>query len=74
MRFRTKSRGRRSRPSLLFNLRDAWKDFLESARSANADMPSAPEQLEKTGGVRLILADRNDPDGVAFVGGVVASH
>ncbi len=31
-------------------------------------MPSAPEPLEKTGGVRLILTDRNDPDCVASWG------
>ena len=42
-------------------------DFLRSAHAANSDMPTDVRALEDAVGVRLVVADRTDPEDVGFV-------
>ena len=57
-----------ARPSVLFNIRDRFSDFLKhSAAAGKADYPSNLESLLNQAGVKLVLSDKNDPDGAGFV-------
>ena len=42
-------------------------DFLRNAHAADADMPTDVRALEDAVGVRLVVADRTDPEDVGFV-------
>ena len=52
---------------ITFQMRDGMNDFLRSAHAANSDMPTDVRALEDAVGVRLVVADRTDPEDVGFV-------
>ena len=55
-------------PSVLYNIRDSFSNFLKhSAAAGKADYPSNLESLLNQGGVKLVLSDKNDPDGAGFM-------
>ena len=56
-----------ARPSVLFNIRDSFSDFLKDASEGKEDYPNNLESLLNQGGVKLILSDKNDPDGAGFI-------
>ena len=56
-----------ARPSLLFNLRDSFGDFLKEVSAEDKDYPSGLEELQNMGGIKLVLTDKNDPDNIGFV-------
>ena len=56
-----------ARPSILFNLRNTFGDFLKEMSIEDKDYPSSIDELLNVGGIKLVLADKNDPDNVGFV-------
>ena len=56
-----------ARPSVLFNIRDSFSDFLKDMSEGKEDYPNNLESLLNKGGVKLILSDKNDPDGAGFI-------
>ena len=53
--------------SVLFNLRDALSDFLRQASADKEGYPNGLDGLLNQGGVKLVLADKNDPEGAGFI-------
>ena len=53
-----------ARPSFLFQHRDAFEEFLRQAHAKDTSVPETLRGLEEEGGIRLVIADRTDPDGV----------
>ena len=53
-----------ARPSFLFQHRDAFEEFLRQAHAKDTSVPETLRGLEEEGGIRLVIADRADPDGV----------
>ena len=51
-----------ARPSAIFNLRDSFQDFLKEAGDG---IPASLDVLQQKAGIKLVLADRNDPDKAA---------
>ena len=56
-----------ARPSLLFNLRDSFGDFLKAVSAEDKDYPSSIDELLNAGGIKLVLTDKTDPENVGFV-------
>ena len=56
-----------ARPSILFNLRDSFGDFLKEMSAEDKDYPRSIDELLNIGGIKLVLTDKNDPDNVGFV-------
>ena len=56
-----------ARPSALFNLRDSLSDFLKESAAEKEGYPNSLEGLLNQGGVKLVLSDKNDPEGAGFV-------
>ena len=56
-----------ARPSVLFNLRDGFSDFLKESAAKKQGYPSSLDSLLNQGGVGLVLSDKNDPDGAGFI-------
>ena len=54
-------------PSLLFNIQDAFNDFLLETSATCEGYPGNLDVLETDFGVRLVLTDRNDSEQVDFV-------
>jgi hypothetical protein len=52
--------------SITFQMRDSFNDFLAGARDGDSTMPANVQQLEAAAGVKLVVADRNDPECVGF--------
>ena len=48
-------------------MRDGMNDFIRSAHAADQDMPTDVRALEDAVGVRLVVADRTNPEDVGFV-------
>ena len=42
-------------------------DFLEEASRSSDGFPKSLEELSKAAGIKLVLADSNDPDSVGFI-------
>ena len=54
-----------ARPSAIFNLRDSFQDFLkEAGGDSDSGIPTSLDVLQSKAGIKLVLADRNDPDKV----------
>ena len=53
--------------AVTFQMRDAFNDFLASAHAADSTVPPTLQDLENVAGVRLVVADRTDPEGAGFV-------
>ena len=54
------------RPSALMYLRDGFNEFLRAANAENDAVPiDVPSLMDL--GIRLVIADTNDPDGAGFV-------
>ena len=54
-----------ARPSAIFNLRDSFQDFLkEAGADSDSGIPTSLDVLQQKAGIKLVLADRNDPDKV----------
>ena len=52
-----------ARPSAIFNLRDSFQDFLkEAGADSDSGIPTSLDVLQQKAGIKLVLADRNDPD------------
>ena len=56
-----------ARPSILFNLRDSFGDFLKEISVEDKNYPSSIDELLNIGGIKLVLTDKNDPENVGFV-------
>ena len=56
-----------ARPSILFNLRDSFGDFLKEISVEDKNYPSSIDELSNIGGIKLVLTDKNDPENVGFV-------
>ena len=56
-----------ARPSILFNLRDSFGNFLKAMSTEDKDYPSSIDELLNVAGIKLVVADKNDPDNVGFV-------
>ena len=56
-----------ARPSILFNLRDSFGDFLKEIAEKKEGYPSNLDSLLNGGGTKLVLTDKTDPDNVGFV-------
>ena len=54
--------------AITFQLRDSINDFLRAAHAVDDAMPGSTHELERQLGVRLVVADRTDPEEVGFVG------
>ena len=52
---------------ITFQMRDGVNDFLRAAHATDPTMPADVRALEEAVGVRLVVADRTDPDEVGFV-------
>ena len=52
--------------AITFSMRDSFNDFLAKAHQENATIPANLQQLERDAAVKLIVADRADPEGVGF--------
>ena len=50
--------------SITFSMRDSFNDFL---RSAGDGVPSTLQEIERSAGVRLVIADRADPEEVGYI-------
>ena len=50
-----------------FNIRDSLSDLLKKASAEKEGYPNSLESLLNKGGVKLVLPDKNDPDGAGFV-------
>ena len=50
----------------VFGIRESFQDFLKDAGSKSEDVPQKLEDLAASG-IRLVITDKNDPDGVGFV-------
>ena len=53
--------------SICTRLRDGFAEFLLAANSQSSDVPESIQQLEKDAGIRIVIADRQDPEDVGFV-------
>ena len=53
-----------ARPSAIFNLRDSFQDFLKEAGDSDSGIRTSLDVLQSKAGIKLVLADRNDPDKV----------
>eukprot|EP00973_Karenia_brevis_P030384 4189427-Karenia_brevis.AAC.1 len=47
-------------------MRDSFNDFLANAKDDDGTMPANVQQLEAAAGVKLVIADRTDPESVGF--------
>ena len=56
-----------ARPSILFNIRDSFGDFLKEIAEKKEGYPSSLDGLLNEGGIKLVLTDKADPDNVGFV-------
>jgi hypothetical protein len=56
-----------ARPSVLFNIRDSFSDFLKETAADKEGYPNNLESLLNKGGVKLVMSDKNDPDGAGFI-------
>ena len=54
-----------ARPTMLFDLRGKFNDFLEEASGGSDDFPKSLEKLLAVG-IKLVQADANDPDGLCL--------
>ena len=52
--------------SQVFGIRESFQDFLKGAGAKSEDVPQKLEDLAASG-IRLVITDKNDPDGVGFV-------
>ena len=50
----------------VFGIRESFQDFLKDAGSKSEDVLQKLEDLAASG-IRLVITDKNDPDGVGFV-------
>ena len=50
--------------SLCFSMRDSFNDYLAAAHADHATMPQTLQQLETAAGVKLVSADKADPESV----------
>ena len=48
------------------HVRDSFQDFLKEAAAESEGIPTTLDQLQDAG-VRLVISDKQDPDGVGFV-------
>ena len=55
-----------ARPSVIFNLRDSFQDFLREAGGDNDGIPTSLDVLQQKAGIKLVMADRNDPDKATY--------
>ena len=53
--------------AITFQIRDAVNDFLRQLHDNDAAMPGTVQELERQLGVRIVVADRTDPEEVGFV-------
>ena len=56
-----------ARPSILFNVRDSFADFLKEISIEKDCYPSNLDDLINDGGIKLVLTDKNDPENVGFI-------
>lgn len=52
---------------LFSEMRDSLADFLRDTNAKVEGLPATVRELEDSIGVRLVVADRQDPDGAGFV-------
>ena len=57
----------------MFNIRDSFSEFLKNANADNTNMPETIDALDKSGGVRLVITNREDPEGVTIWGGLLST-
>ena len=55
-----------ARPSALFDLNRSFGDFLKSVHAEDESVPVSLQDLQQCG-IKLVLTDNQDPDGVGFV-------
>ena len=55
-----------ARPSVVFGIWDSFSDFLRDASSKSDDFPAKLEDLASSG-IRLVITDKADPDGIGYV-------
>ena len=56
-----------ARPSIAYGLRESFNDFLKAANTkSEGGIPAKLEDLA-TSGIRLVISDRNDPEGAPFL-------
>ena len=55
--------------ALTFQIRDAMNDFLRQLHDVDTAMPGTVQELEKQLGVRIVVADRSDPEDRATLNG-----
>ena len=56
--------------SITFRLREAFEDFLRSAKTGDDTLPATVAELEKVAGIRLVIGDQKD----LFAGCVFGCH
>ena len=52
--------------SMTYQMRENFNDYLATAKDEDGAMPTNLAQLETAAGVKLVVADRADPEGVGF--------
>ena len=56
-----------ARPSIVFNLRNSFEDFLKEKSAEQPGYPMSIAALADESGIKLVLTDNNDPDHVGLV-------
>ena len=51
---------------MVFGIRESFGDFLKDASSKSEDVPAKIDDLASAG-IRLVITDKADPDGVGYV-------
>ena len=51
-----------ARPSLSVNIVNQFNDFLRDSARANPSMPDSVQKLQNDAGIKLVLANLEDPD------------
>ena len=53
--------------AVTFQMRDSMNEFLRTLHKEDEAMPGTVQELERQLGVRIVIADRTDPEEVGYV-------
>ncbi len=53
--------------AITFAVRDSFNDFLAKSHVEDEAIPASLQELEQETGIRVVLTDRADPDGIGFI-------
>ena len=56
-----------ARPSVVFDMHSSFNDFLGVSHTSESSLPNSVKELQRSAGIKLVLTDAKDPEGVGFV-------